>query len=189
MPEDSGKEPTEKEQQERFDKCVPKGEENTRNTYCKTPQDLVNFLVSFGSYNVYLTPTRIKKKFPNLKVGAKRIKEFMATREFREAVREQLPAATLEQHTGRFELVLQQYFEGQMHLKRDGVLCPDAKAIAIFGQISGKYDPVSGVKVYDGDRMDKEREKKAIEEALNAYLNKITRENKAKKEGESNNGD
>ena len=188
MPEDSGKEPTEKEQQERFDKCAPKEKERTRKTYCKTPQDLVNFLMSFGSYNVYLTPTRIKKKFPDLAVSAKRIKEFMATPEFREAVREQIPSATLEQNTGRYELVLQQYFEGQMHLKREGILCPDAKAIAIFGQISGKYDPVSGVKVYDGDRMDKNREKQAIEEAVKAYINKLEREMR-EKEGESNNGD
>lgn len=180
MPEDSGKEPTEKEQQERFEKCVPKEKHKTRQVRPKTPKDLANFLLSFGSYNAYLTGARIKNKFPQLRMSVKRINEFMETLEFHDSIREQIPEINRRRDEGMYDCLYLQYFEGQMQLRRGKVLLPDAKSLEIFGLRSGKLDPMHKIGIYDGNKLDAEKQKQVNDEVVNALLNKIKREQQEK---------
>jgi hypothetical protein len=187
MPED--REPTEQEQQKRYDECADKEKKRTRKLRFRTPQELANFLVSNRPSYAYLSPARIKDMFPNIGTGLKKLKELMQNPDFLKAVNEQIPEVNKQQASGMFDMILQQYFEGQMQLKRGEVLCPDAKAITIFGQFSGKYDPMQKMELYDGHKMTEEKQKELNKEIVNALLNRIKREQGKEKEEESKNDD
>ena len=130
----------------------------------------------------WLDGLEVKKKYPNLDMAARKINEFMNTQEYREERLALIPQVTQEDSIGMFNLLRLKYFKGQMALD-----IPHYKALVFFGQTSGQYDPgLPGTKVYNGNEIDKQnREKKAIEEAVKAYINKLEREMK-EKEGKGN---
>ena len=172
----------ESDETKEFKKLVDTKPDKRKFRQFKDPRVFARFLIDNAPGYVWLDGVEVKKKFPKIKTSTKKLNEFMNSTEFREEVLEYVPDVNKVKAGNMFNMLLLKYYKGQM----EDLDIPHHKALVTFGQISGKYDPVSGVRLYDGDKMDKEREKKAIEEALNAYLNKITRENKAKKEGESN---
>jgi len=74
-----------------------------------------------------------------------------------------------------FDLVLQQYFEGQMQLKRGDVPCPDAKAITIFGQYSGRFDPMQKIDISGGMNFSEDKKKEFTDEVVKALKNRMAR--------------
>ena len=183
MPEKD--EPTEKEEQERFEKCVGNKKHRTKKYRFREPRQLVSFIMSHDSAYVWVTGARLKKIFPDLSMSAKKIDEMMATKEFKEERDRQIPKANKEQAMGRFYTILDRYYEGQLQLKRGKVKIPDAKAVTIFGQYSGEFNPMLKTELYDGHiMMDEERQKQAISLAVDATLNKIKRQQKEKREKE-----
>jgi len=182
MPEDS-REPSEIEEQKRFESHVDKSKKRTKSVSCRTPKDLANFIMSNDPAHVYLDGLAIRRIYPNLRVSPKRINELMATDEFKKQVDELLPDVTKQKASGMFTAVLMRYFESQLKLPRG----PDAKAITIFGEISGKYSPLQKVGIYDGQKLDAEREKEYRDEAVRALENAFRRKEQEKldKEGKS----
>jgi hypothetical protein len=176
MPEDSD----EKQEVKALEKCVDKKKAKVKKITIKEPRLLASFILTQEPGYVWLDGRRIKNKWPNLRMSIKRINEMMDTDEFRQAVRDQIPDCTKEKSAGMFNMLLLKYFDGQMALD-----IPHAKALAIFGQISGRYDPMQKMEIYDGHKLDAEKQKQVNEEVVNALINKFKREQK-EKEGTGN---
>jgi hypothetical protein len=176
MPEDELKEPTAAQEQKRFESCVDKSKKRTKSMRFKEPRLLANFIMSHDPAHVWLDGLAIKRIYSNLSMSVKSINEMMDTEEFKKERDAQIPEVTKVKAGGMFNAVLLKYFESQLKLVRG----PDAKALAIFGQISGRYSPLEKMEIYDGQAMDKEREKERNEEVVRALLNKWKRENEAK---------
>ena len=170
MPEDS-----EQEQQKRYDKCAGNKKAKTRRIRFTNPQQVATFLVSHKPSFAYLSAAKVKKMFPNIFTSVQKLNELMQDPEYFKAVNEQIPEINKRQASGMFDMVLQQYFEGQMQLKRGDVLCPDAKAITIFGQYSGRFDPMQKIDISGGMNFTEEKKQEFTDEVVKAIANRANR--------------
>ena len=146
----------------------------------KTPEQLAEFLVENAPGYEWLDGVEVKKKFPNIRASAKLLNEMMEKPEFMARARELKPEITKSKSADMFNTILQKYFKGQMELD-----IPHYKALVVFGQISGKYDPSAKLELFDGHKMDEEKQQELNKEIVNALLNRIKREQK-EEEGEPN---
>ena len=173
MDEDTG-------EQKRFEKCVDKKKEKTRKVFIYSPKQLATFILAREPGYVWMSAYAVKKKWPELFMDIKRVKKYMESDDFHKAVNDQIPDVTKRTAGGMFNALLYKYFDAQMQLNRG----PDAKAITILGQISGRYDPIGKQMLFDGDKMNEEQQRAHDEEIVNALLNKIKREQREKEEKE-----
>jgi len=169
MPDDNG----DKQEQERFEKHVdkkPKQERKKRIRF-KKPQLLASYILTQEPGYVWMDGVAVKRKFADLSMSAEKINEMMDTQEFRRAVRDQIPDATKEKATGMFDVLLYKYYLAQCELPRG----PDHKSLVVFGQISGKYDPMQKIDISGGMTFTEEKEKVFKQEIVNALENRMTR--------------
>jgi hypothetical protein len=182
MPEDSGKEPTEKEQQERFEDCLDTTPIRTKKLSIREPRSLVRFIMQYAPGYVWLSGNKIKKKFPDLRMSVKKINEMQNTTEYYERWRDEVPDINKMKSHAMYDLLQYKYFEKQMQLPRG----PDYKAVQHFGVSAGKIDPMGKLTFYDGDKLSEEKQKELNEQVVNALLNKIKREQGEKEGGDGN---
>jgi hypothetical protein len=175
MPEDD-----EKQEVETYKKNLDTKPMNKRIKRFRSPEQLADFLQLNAIGYMFLDGVEIKKKFPRIKDSAKKLDELMATEEFAKLRHEKMPDVTRDESGGMFTSLLRRYYRGQIELE-----IPHQKALAIFGQISGKYDPMQKMEIYDGHKLDAEKQKQVNDEVVNALLNKFKREQK-EKEGTGN---
>ena len=169
-------------EQKRFEKHVNTDKEKTRRVYIYNAKELAVFILDREPGYVWMSAHAVKKKCPELYMDIKRVRKYMESEEFHKTVFEQIPDITKRTASGMFNALLYKYFDAQINLNRG----PDAKALAILGQVSGRYDPIGKQILYDGDKLDAEREHARVEATVQAFINRIKREMKEKEEKEKN---
>ena len=169
-----------KSEQEAYKKNLDTKKVRKKYRRFRTPEQLAEFLVENAPGYEWLDGVEIKKKFPNIHTSAKALNELMDKPEFMARARELRPDVTKEKSASMFNTLLQKYFKGQMELD-----IPHYKALTVFGQLSGKFDPAQKMEVYDGDKVTAEKEKQLNDEIVKALLNRVKRE-LGEKEGEPN---
>jgi hypothetical protein len=162
MPEDSEKKDLKKH--------LNNEPQHTKKRKFREPQQLAKFILTQEPGYVWLDGAEIKRKFPDIYMSEKKINEYIATKEFKDAVYEYIPECTQAKASCMFDVLMYKYYKGQLDLPM-----PHQGALKIFGQISKRYDPTLKTEIYDGDRASKEREKLIDQERTNAVLNNIER--------------
>ena len=168
----------EKQEKETFKKNVDTKPDRKKYKRFKEPRLFAKFLIERAPGYVWLDGVEIRKKFPNLKMSARKINELMNLPEFKEEVLAEIPDVDKEKSGNMFNMVLLKYFKGQMDLD-----IPHYKALVVFGQISGRYDPTQKIDVSGGMVLSEEKEKQFIDEVSKAITNRANRLKKLEEEG------
>jgi len=171
----------EKQEKEEFKKHLDDKPVRRKVRRFRDPRLFANFLIKEAPGYVWLDGVEVKKKFPRLKMSARRINELMGASEFKQEVLTQIPEVDKEKSGNMFNMLLLKYFKGQMELD-----IPHHKALVVFGQVSGKYDPTQKIDISGGMAFSEDKEKdfkKEVERALANRIKRLTEQNKLNEDG------
>lgn len=160
---------SEKEQVEKIAEQKPKRKSKKK----WTPRNFAIYLLLKDSGLVLLNAMRLKEKL-ELRMTPEKIERLKSDPEFIEEIRLWMPKSTKERVGKMFDVTLEHYYEGQLMMFERGEV-PHAKALIIFGQYSGKYDPTQKVEVSGLGTLTPEKEEYIKRQYAKSVENRLQR--------------
>lgn len=162
---------SEKEQVEKI--VEPNVKTKRKNKKKWTPRSFAIYLLLKEPGFVLLDAMRLKEKL-ELRMTTEKIERLKSDPSFIDEIRQWMPKSTKERVGKMFDVILERYFEAQLVLADRGEV-PHARALVIFGQYSGKYDPTQKVEVSGLGTLSPEKEEYIKKQYAKSIENRLKR--------------